>query len=267
MCLVLFAYDPHSDHPLVVAANRDEFYARPASSAHFWQDREGVLAGRDLSAGGTWLGVSRSGRFATVTNFAEEGPSDAPLSRGQLPEAFLAGADGAHHFAHHLHGLSYRGFNLLLWDGNTLVYTSNRGHTQDLEPGVYGLANAELGATWPKVERGRQALAELVAAGPDPDALIDLLADRSMPPDHELPRRGRPLDLERRVAPCFIAGHDYGTRASTAVIFHRPHTSPGATPRLSVSFIEQAYGPGARMGERSSFCFEAAAGSGRTGHL
>jgi uncharacterized protein with NRDE domain len=256
MCLVLFAYDPRSDHPLVVAANRDEFYARPARSAHFWEDRPGILAGRDLSAGGTWLGINRRGRFATVTNFAEEGPSEAPLSRGRLPEMFLVGDDGAHHFAHHLHGLSYRGFNLLLWDGSALVYTSNRGHTQDLAPGVYGLANAELGATWPKVQRGRRALAAALAHGADPESLIELLADRTVPPDDELPRRGRPLELERRVAACFIAGDDYGTRASTAVIVHRSlgegRTSPGVT------LVEQEYGPGGKAQGRSSFCVEQA---------
>ena len=251
MCLVLFAYDPHSHHPLVVAANRDEFYARPARSAHFWDDEPGILAGRDLSAGGTWLGVSRSGRFATVTNFAEEGPSEAPLSRGHLPHTFLISADSAHHFAHRLHGESYRGFNLLMWDGEALVYTSNRGHTQDLEPGVYGLANAELGAAWPKVRRGSNALAEAIARGPRPEDLIDLLADRHVPPDAELPRRGRPLDLERRVASCFIVGDEYGTRASTAVIFH---TAGGGAP--GVSFTEQEYGPGGKPGRRSSFCFE-----------
>jgi uncharacterized protein with NRDE domain len=252
MCLVLFAFDPQSDHPLVVAANRDEFYARPARSAHFWDDRPDILAGRDLSAGGTWLGISRRGRFAAVTNFAEEGPSEAPLSRGRLPETFLAGDDGAHHFAHHMHGASYRGFNLLMWDGSALVYTSNRGHTQDLEPGVYGLANAELGAAWPKVQRGSRALADAIARGPSPDDLIELLADRTVPPDDELPRRGRPLDLERRVASCFIVGDDYGTRASTAVIFRHPR-GRGAP---SVSFVEQEYDPGGQAGRRSSFCLE-----------
>lgn len=251
MCLVLFAYDPQSAHPLVVAANRDEFYARPAESAHFWDDAPDILAGRDLSAGGTWLGVSRAGRFATVTNFAEEVPSEAPLSRGRLPERFLAGRDDAHHFAHHLHGSRYRGFNLLLWDGRTLAYTSNRGHSQDLEPGVYGLANAELGATWPKVLRGREALRRAVAEGADPDTLLELLADRHVPPDADLPRRGRPLELERRVAPCFIAGEDYGTRASTAVVFER---RPGSATR--VRFAEQAYGPGGERGARVNHEFE-----------
>jgi len=258
MCLVLFAYDPQSPRPLVVAANRDEFYARPATSAHFWGDPPGVLAGRDLSAGGTWLGVSRSGRFATVTNFAEEGPSEAPLSRGRLPERFLAGSDGAHHFAHHLDGASYRGFNLLLWDGRALAYTSNRGHTQDLEAGIYGLANAELGAAWPKVLRGREALGRAVADGADPDLLIELLGDRQVPPDDALPRRGRPLELERRVASCFIVGADYGTRASTAVVFHRPlpgrHGSGPDQP--GVTFVEQSYGPGGEPGERVRFDVE-----------
>ncbi|MFU8814210.1 MAG: NRDE family protein [Pseudomonadales bacterium] len=253
MCLVLFSYDPQSNQPLVVAANRDEFYARPAMSAHFWEDQPGLLAGRDLSAGGTWLGVSRSGRFATVTNFAEEGPSEAPLSRGRLPESFLAGTEGAQQFAHGLHGISYRGFNLLIWDGARLVYTSNYGHTQELQAGVYGLANAELGATWPKVVRGRSALAKAVAAGADPDILIQLLADRSTPPDELLPKRGRPLELERRVAPCFIAGDDYGTRASTAVVFERAPSTAAEGGGLRVRLAEQAYGPGGVAGERCSF--------------
>lgn len=254
MCLVLFAYDPDSDRPLVVAANRDEFYARPAQSAHFWDDAPQILAGRDLTAGGTWLGVNRKGRFATVTNFAEEGPSEAPQSRGRLPERFLAGSASARHFAHHLHAASFRGFNLLMWDGEALVYTSNRGHTQDLEPGVYGLANAELGADWPKVRRGREALSGLVRDGADPDSLINLLGDRTIPPDDQLPRRGRPIELERRVASCFILGDEYGTRASTGVVFRRQPGSRG----LAVHFAEQTYGPGGAAGERVHFEFELA---------
>ena len=219
MCLVLFSYQPGSDFPLVVAANRDEFYARPAESAHHWPDAPRVFAGRDLSAGGTWLGVTSSGRFATVTNFAEEadGP-EPPLSRGALVGDFLFSDENAHTFTHQIHGPDYRGFNLLTYDGRNLAYTSNRGYTEDLTPGVYGLANAELGATWPKVVSGRAALAR-VAGAPDTDALIRLLHDDHQPDDADLPKRGRPLDLERRVAPRFIRGEEYGTRASTAVIF------------------------------------------------
>jgi len=219
MCLVLFSYQPDSDFPLIVAANRDEFYARPAQSAHFWSDASQVFAGRDLSAGGSWLGVTNSGRFATVTNFAEEtGGPEPPLSRGALVGDFLMGSEPAHQFSQQIHGADYRGFNLLTYDGVNLAYTSNRGFTEDLAPGVYGLANAELGATWPKVVSGRQALSTVIDR-PDTDTLIRLLHDDHQPDDADLPKRGRPLDLERRVAPCFIRGEEYGTRASTAVIF------------------------------------------------
>ena len=205
--------------PLVVAANRDEFYARPAESAHLWSQSPHLIAGKDLSAGGTWLGMSSRRRFATVTNFAEDAPGeDAPLSRGALVEGFLNSTQSAHDFAHGVHGPDYRGYNLLLWDGSQLVYTSNRGTTQDLEPGTYGLANAELGATWPKVTSGVAALDATLAEAADADALLAILADEAQPADATLPRRGRPLELERRVAPLFIRGEDYGTRASTALI-------------------------------------------------
>ncbi len=242
MCLVLFAYQPDSATPLVVAANRDEFYARPAASAHRWPGT-GVVAGRDLSAGGTWLGVSAQRRFATVTNFAEENGSDAPCSRGALVEGFLNTRTPAHEFAHHVHGSDYRGFNLLLWDGATLVYTSNRGPTRDLAPGVYGLANAELGAQWPKVARGVAELTRIVGQGSSLDDLLELLADTHVPPDGELPCRGRPLELERRVAPIFIRGDEYGTRASSALVFGRDR----------VTFVEQGFAAGGTRGDRAMF--------------
>ncbi len=232
MCLVLFSYEPASRTPLVVAANRDEFYARPASAAHHWEDHPGIFAGRDLTAHGTWLGVTAGGRFATVTNFAEEGSGgrEPPCSRGALVEGFLASTLSAHEYVHTIRGPDYRGFNLLVYDGEHLAYTSNRGFTEDLAPGVYGLANAELGAQWPKVRRGTDALAGTLGA-PTTTALITLLADDGQPDDAELPKRGRPLELERRVAPCFIRGEEYGTRASTAVIFHEDH----------IEFVEQSY--------------------------
>lgn len=272
MCLVLIAYNPAAHHPLVVAANRDEFYARPTRAAQYWEDQPAVLAGRDLSAGGTWLGVHRNGRFATVTNYADQTqghdaiaapppapaaraadgmaandhPAQFPQSRGELAERFLSGSADADAFARALHPPAYRGFNLLLFDGETLVYTSNRGHHRTLAPGIYGLANAELGASWPKVIRGERALRSALTEMPDPDRLLDLLADRTIPPDHELPARGRPLELERSVAPCFIAGAEYGTRASTAVIFGRDR----------VTFAEQEYFAFGRAGRRAQFEFE-----------
>jgi uncharacterized protein with NRDE domain len=246
MCLVLFSFQPGSDFPLVVAANRDEFYARPAMSAHYWEDAPQIFGGRDLSAGGTWLGVTTSGRFATVTNFAEEsdGP-EPPLSRGALVGDFLTGAASAHEFPHQIHGLDYRGFNLLTYDGNALTYTSNRGFTEDLAPGTYGLANAELGASWPKVVSGTRSLEAAASKNPGPDIehLIHLLHDDSQPDDRDLPKRGRPIELERRVAPRFIRGEEYGTRASTAVIFD-------ARNRV-IRFVEQLYLTGGQPAGRT----------------
>jgi uncharacterized protein with NRDE domain len=251
MCLVLFSYRPDGPRPLVVAANRDEFYARPARSAHQWDDSPAMFAGRDLSAGGSWLGVTTTGRFATVTNFAEETPDElAPKSRGELVDAFLRSDAAAHDFAHQVHGLDYKGFNLLLYDGFRLVYTSNRGITEDLAPGVYGLANAELGATWPKVVSGTEALRTLCAGQPTTDALIELLHDDAQPPDATLPRRGRPIELERRVAPRFIRGEEYGTRASTAVIFYRDSRG------RRVRFAEQNYLAGGEPADRIEVCLD-----------
>lgn len=222
MCLILLAYQSHPEYPLVVAANRDEFYARPTQDAHFWPDAPNLLAGRDIEAGGTWLGVTRGGRFAAVTNFAEANPPPAPGSRGELTQNFLTGTMPASTYAEQLDGPYYKGYNLLLWDGHELVYTSNRTDDRKLEPGIYGLSNAELGAAWPKVTLGTANLLDVLAEDADPNAqgeqaLVALLQDRRVPPDHELPDTGRPLDMVRRTASCFIAGDEYGTRASTSL--------------------------------------------------
>lgn len=211
-----------------------------------------MLAGKDLSAGGTWLGVTTGGRFATVTNFAEEVPNElAEKSRGELVEHFLRTDTAAHDYAQRISGPDYRGFNLLLFDGDHLVYTSNRGTTRDLNPGVYGLANAELGATWPKVVSGTHALSAVVASNGSAQDLIDLLRDDQQPDDGLLPKRGRPIDLERRVAPCFIRGEEYGTRASTAVIFQQV-----ASGQSAIEFTEQQYLPGGVASNRTDVLLE-----------
>ncbi len=239
MCLVLIAFGTRPDLPLVVAANRDEFYRRPASAVHAWPEDGRVLAGRDIEADGTWLGISTSGRFAAVTNLSDP-TENAPRSRGALTSSFLQGQGTASEYAASIKGDLYRGFNLVLWDGETLLYTSNRAPTQTLRPGVYGIANEPLGAEWPKVIRGRMELSKAVGSDPDTDKLIRLLADESVPPDYLLPDRGRPLEMERRIAPCFIRGDDYGTRASTAMIVAENH----------MTIAEQLYGRGGVMGSR-----------------
>ena len=235
MCLILFAYRVRPDRPLIVAANRDEFYARPSLPAHRWPDAPRIFAGRDEQAGGTWLGVSPAGRFAAVTNFSESpnGPTP-PGSRGDLARDFLAGDATAKAYAWSIDGARFQGFSLLLWDGDDLVYTSNRTVSPIVLPaGVHALANTHLDGTWPKALRGKSALANVVHAECSTGALITLLRDATLPPDDELPQRGRDLEFERRVAPIFISGAEYGTRASTAVVFEPGH----------VQFSEQSFGP------------------------
>jgi uncharacterized protein with NRDE domain len=236
MCLILFAYRVRPDVPLIVAANRDEFYARPAALARHWSDAPHVFAGRDLTAGGTWLGVSTRGRFAAVTNFSEtpDGPVP-PGTRGDLTADFLRGDTGASAYAEQIDAARYRGFSLLLWDGVDLVYTSNRNsHPRVLAPGVHGLANTHLdGTMWPKVTRGTRALREAIVGDYTADDLMALLADETVPDDAELPERGNDLAFERRVAPVFIRGDEYGTRASSAVTITATH----------IHFGEQTFGP------------------------
>ena len=217
MCLILFGYRCEPSTELLVAANRDEFHQRSAAPAAPWLDHPQVIAGRDLVAGGTWLGCTTQGRFAALTNFS--GPDDAPRpkSRGILVQEFLTGTDNAQHYAHHINGAEYAGFNLLLFDGAELVYTSNKGTTEVLKPGYYGLSNAELGAEWPKCVQGAAALHEAADKQATDIQLLSLLSDSSVPNDEALPHRGRPIEFERRVAPCFIVGEEYGTRASTVV--------------------------------------------------
>ncbi len=245
MCLILFGYRTDPATPLIVAANRDEAHDRASSAAEFWNDFPSVLAGRDLVAGGTWLGCTRQGRFAAITNFSN--PDDAPgkLSRGLLVQKFLTSTDTAQHYAQHLAGLDYCGFNLLLFDGNELVCTSNRGSTDVLSPGYYGLSNAELGAQWPKCVQGAQALKTITRQDFADEELVALLGNSAVPPDDLLPHRGRPIETERRVAPCFIVGEEYGTRASTVVVIQNDN----------IRFSEQTYFSAGEVGGLVEFEF------------
>lgn len=245
MCLILFGYRIDPERPLIVAANRDEFHARPADPAGFWSDNDNIVAGRDKVAGGTWLGCTRTGRFAALTNFSHPDDPAAPASRGALVSDFLRGQDSAEHYAHHLRGSDYAGFNLLVFDGVDLVYTSNRGTTDVLAPGFYGLSNAELGARWPKCTHGAERLSDYIEQGFDHDKLVTMLRDASVPPDDTLPHRGRPIDMERRLAPCFIMGDEYGTRASTVLEL-------GVE---KIAFSEQSYRPQGQKSGRVRYDF------------
>lgn len=224
MCLVLFAWHTRPDLPLVVAANRDEFYARPTEPLRRWDD--GFVAGRDLLAGGTWMGISDALRFAAVTNVRDGAPATGARSRGDLPVDFLRGrlspADHAGQVA--ATGAEYGSFNLLVGDPAELWWVTNRPHGRRLrvEPGVHGLSNAELDTPWPKVTGGKQAFAAALAADDgspesDPGAYFDVLADSDPAPWDALPDTGIGPELERALSSRFIRHGEYGTRASTVL--------------------------------------------------
>ena len=231
MCLILFSYAKNAERPLVVAANRDEFYARPALAAHWWDDVDHIYGGRDLEAEGTWLAVDRTGRFAAVTNWtADLNAPKPPGSRGDLPKDFLAGTMSARAFVAGIDGPHYSGYNLIAFDGDELVYTSNRtDEVRVLDSGVYGMTNERLGATWQKAVNGAAAL-ETIQARASLDDLVDLLTHSHVVAE---PKPNGDLKPERSFSPCFIRGDAYGTRASTAII-----VADGA-----IEFVEQHYGP------------------------
>jgi uncharacterized protein with NRDE domain len=246
--LILVAWQAHPDYPLVVAANRDEFFARPTAPAAFWPEQPGFLAGRDLEAGGTWLGITRSGRFAALTNFRDptRQRSGTP-SRGHLVADFLAGNSGIDAYLDGLQPADYNGFNLLLGDGDRLVAFSNvSGQRHELAPGIYGLSNALLDTPWPKVGSGKTALSAAIAALPDEAPLQRLLKDDTIHPDAALPATGVPLEWERLLSAAFICGPGYGTRCSTVVKVGSGRTA---------TFDEQTWLPGAAVGERRRYSF------------
>ncbi len=249
MCLLAFAWRVHPDFPLVVVGNRDEFHGRPADPAHWWRSPEGILAGRDLQAGGSWLGLNRNGRFAVVTNYREPGvPTSGRRSRGELVVDFLSSSGPVADWMDELdrRGGDYGGFNLVIGEGDQLHYLTNRGDGRRfLQPGIYGLSNRRLDTPWPKVVAARSGLRQLIDDDRvDPKSLFDLLSDRTPATDDELPHTGVPLEWERALSAAFINGPDYGTRASTVVRID----TEGA-----VEFEERRFGPNAVFEGESRF--------------
>lgn len=219
MCLIVVGWRVHPDYPLVVAANRDEFYARPTARLGRWPDAPEIIGGIDLEAGGTWLGISESGRFAAVTNVREPGMAKGALSRGALTRGFLTARSSAEEYAAQLDGTQYSGFNLLLGDGEELVYCSNRdGKPRPLPPGIYGLSNHLLDSPWPKLLAARERFAEALPRLPDESAFFELLADQAIVADENLPSTGVPIEWERLLSAVFVKSESYGTRASTLVM-------------------------------------------------
>lgn len=240
MCLILFAYDAHPKYQLVVLANRDEFYERPTRQADWWEENPEILAGKDLQAGGTWMGVNQKGHFAALTNYREPQNIDknAP-SRGALVTDFLSGKKGAGAFMDTIfeEKVPYNGFNLLTKDGNELYHFSNRsGKPQKVAAGIHGLSNALLNTSWPKVDKGKEKLESLLASSPvlDMDEAFKALYDPEIASDEALPATGVPLEWERLLSAMYIDMAAYGTRCSTVLTVDR---------QGAVFFEERSYVP------------------------
>ncbi len=253
MCLIAFAYDQHPDYALVFAANRDEFYNRPTAPADFWDEAPAVLAGRDLQAGGTWMGVTHSGRFAAVTNVREPGEhrrKDAP-SRGALVSEYLRSGDGAVEYTERTaeRAERFNGFNLLVGAPGVLRYLSNRdGVQRAVAPGLHAISNDRLDTPWPKVERAKAQLAAVLETDdPTPESLLELLADRTRPPKDALPDTGVPEAWEHVLAPIFITSPSYGTRSSTVLLIRRDG---------QVTFVERTFGAEGRPTGTQRFSFD-----------
>ncbi|MCE5983205.1 NRDE family protein [Pseudomonas sp. LF19] len=243
MCLIVFAWRPGHAQPLIVAANRDEFYARPSRVLGAWEDAPGVYAGRDLEAGGTWLGVGPNGRFAALTNIRDPQQPQGTRSRGELVAAFLRGELGVEDYLDQVASRSqqYSGFNLLVADSVHLGYLNARQATPLLlGEGVYGVSNAGLDTPWPKLLKARAGLQQHLA-DPQPERLLELLGDNLPAADSELPETGVGLGTERLLSSVFIASQNYGTRASTVLI-----VEADGRRRL----LERSFGPlGGHLGE------------------
>lgn len=251
MCLIVFAHQVHPDYPLILVANRDENYQRPTQPADWWSSQPPVLAGQDLQAGGTWMGITAEGRWSAVTNYREGVKGVAPRSRGALTVGFLQGqAAMPHEYVRHVavSGTEFGGFNLLAGDTAQLAYCSNRGgKPQLLAPGVYTLSNHLLNTPWPKCEQARfklehqMRLEKLTVEG-----LMTVLSDRTAYDDHHLPHTGVGIAMERLLSPPFIVSDTYGTRSTTVLLRSKQN---------EMVFAEQNYMAGEKAGSLRLFQF------------
>jgi uncharacterized protein with NRDE domain len=243
MCLIVFAWRPSHPTPLIVAANRDEFYARPTLPLSRWPDAPQVYAGRDLEAGGTWMGISDDGRFAALTNIRDPNQPIGLRSRGDLVARYLSGAQSLEDYLAEAAGRAaeYTGFNLLAGDARHLYYLNSADPVPvRLEEGIYGVSNAGLNTPWPKLVKAKAALAGHLG-DPQPSTLLQLLHDPTPAAQAELPNTGVGLATEALLSSVFISSPNYGTRASTVLIVNADG---------SRRMIEHSFGPsGARLGQ------------------
>lgn len=255
MCLILFAYKVHPDFNLVLCANRDEYYSRPTRPLGYWEDRDYILAGRDLKGGGTWLGVTRSGRVAAITNYRDPASQKEHVpSRGLLLTGFLSSRVHPFDYLDQIRKESacYNGFNLLVGDRDGLFYYANRGDgVMAIPPGIHGLSNHLLDTAWPKIRRGKEKFEAILCDGHSVthERLFSILFDQTPAPVDELPDTGVGRRWEEILAPLFIVSPTYGTRSSSALTmstsgrislgertFHSPSADLAATSTRTFHF-------------------------------
>lgn len=267
MCLILFAFEHHPDFPLIVASNRDEFYQRPTELGHFWPDAPQLFAGRDREAGGTWMGVTKDGRFAAVTNFRERisstaddsdsnssasDPQQATLSRGELTRQFLVGNATPYDYLEQIDAnhQRYAGFNLLVGSlgagkpPTLYCYSNRQRQINRLGPGLYGLSNGLLDESWPKVDGGKRALADILSHSSDPATLLPVLLDPTAAADDQLPDTGVDKNTERLLSSRFIRSELYGTRTATIVRIDK---------QRRIDWLEQSFDESGGIGDKQAY--------------
>jgi uncharacterized protein with NRDE domain len=227
MCLIVLALQVHPQYPLIIAANRDEFFLRPTAPLAYWDDQTHILAGRDLQGKGTWLGVSRNGRMAAVTNYRDPtSVKPGALSRGLLVSGFLMDAQSPETYAHRMNDQKnlYNGFNLIVGDFSQYWWVSNLAPApMKLTPGIHGISNRLLDTPWPKLEKAKAGFLNIITGNQKilSEQIFHLLADTDAPPDESLPDTGVGLDWERILSPIFVISDSYGTRSSSIIFYHR----------------------------------------------
>lgn len=252
MCLITFAYKAHPKYKLILVANRDEFYARPTAKAHWWEDHQEILGGRDLQAMGTWMAIHKNGSFAAVTNYRDvQNLKQKAKSRGELPVNFLLSEESSENYSKKVlsEGGYYNGFNLLTLRGDEMVYISNYADQIDvLNSGVYGLSNALLESPWYKVEKAKSDLKRMISEDIDLNSLIAMMKNANTASDETLPQTGLSYDREKALSAMWIATPDYGTCSTSALTIDYDD---------NVVFIEKSYPVGERLDETVSFTFQA----------
>lgn len=243
MCIITIAYKLKEEQPLLIVANRDEFYNRPAAAAAYWQENDDVFGGRDLEKMGSWLAVNKNGRFAAVTNYRDFTMRlDGDKSRGFIVNDFVLGMESSESFLQQIksEGLLYGPMNVLVYDGETLWHYNNvTTIMQEMDPGLHCVSNATLNTPWPKAERMKALVANAIAENKTAEEMVTIGQDTEKPVDERLPSTGISLEMERELSSIFVLREGYGTRCTTILSMQK---------NADIEFIEQTYEEGERTG-------------------